>query len=354
MKRPNKKIMLILSIFLVFLVMGAASAADDSVSEGNETLAVEDTTVSEDIVSEDTNDENSEVLSDGNSETGTLTDLKNEIYSGGYGDIVVLNKDYKYNNDSDFDLIDGINVRGYLTIDGQNHTIDGNGMSKIFTVLGDEVILKNIKFTNANKSAVSFDTDVHDCSVVNCIFTNNHGNNGGAIYTGGRSFNLISCIFINNTADNRAGAVFCAQNTEYIKECIFINNSAQYGGAVTLAWITCGVENSVFRDNKASLGGGAIEATTPIGIINKCNFTNNFAGFDGGAISNHALQNSAIPSLANLKVSNCIFDSNKGSDIHNVKDNGGNTYLNSQDNDVHYFDNIADGDVSFGENIVYL
>ena len=118
MKRPSKNILLILSIFLVFLVMGAASAAenDDSINETNDVLTVEEGTVSEDIVSADTSSENTEVLSEGDSGTGSFAELETYINDNkGYHKTVKLNKDYTFNNESDIDYnVTGIYIGTYV------------------------------------------------------------------------------------------------------------------------------------------------------------------------------------------------------------------------------------------------
>ena len=105
-------------------------------------------------------------------------------------------------------------------------------------------------------------------SAINCNFTKNHGESGGAI--SGQS-NCVNCNFISNSASSWGGAISGQSNCV---NCNFISNSADYGGAM------CGgvAENCNFINNHASSGGGAISKLRYVktGITN-CNLTNNVA-----------------------------------------------------------------------------
>ena len=147
-KLKSKKMMLLLSVFLVLMLcVGAANAAsdadtDDSSSEGNvltSTNDVEKITASTDAF------EDSGLLGDaGSSDNGTFTDLKSYIDENkGYKKVVTLNKDYVWDNETDSYYLDNYMYLGtFVEIDGQGHTIDGNNKNNIFNIIGTDVVLK--------------------------------------------------------------------------------------------------------------------------------------------------------------------------------------------------------------------
>ena len=79
--------------------------------------------------------ENSEVKS-GN--PGTFTELQMSIDEN-YGKTLILNKSYEYEEGFS---IEGIEITGSITIDGQGCTIDAQGKARIFIVKSENVILK--------------------------------------------------------------------------------------------------------------------------------------------------------------------------------------------------------------------
>ena len=75
---------------------------------------------------------------------------------------------------------------------------------------------------------------------INCIFNNNYGQSGGAIYNG----KAVNSTFIKNTVNNNGGAI--EKGTAI--NCDFIGNFANRDGGAL-----CGVNaiNSTFRGNSA-------------------------------------------------------------------------------------------------------
>ncbi len=156
--------------------VGAVSAAD--LSEGLE---------GDNCLQTDQNDNNIKVndnldvleSSQSNDGEGSFTDLSDEIDAA--GDSLDLTRDYKFNNDTDNNT--GIVIsKDNFVLDGKGHTIDGNNLSRIFNITGN-----NIKLTNL-------------------IIKGGNFINGGGIYsTGNLTLNNIS--FINNYAKLEGGAV---------------------------------------------------------------------------------------------------------------------------------------------------
>ena len=172
-------------------------------------------------------------------------DLNNTI-NGNNNSTIYLSNDYKFNNDSDYNLYDGVKITRDLEIYGNGITIDANNMARIFNVIDSnlKVNFYNINFINGNRN------DTH----------------GGAIFGG----NAYNCTFINNSACY-GGAIY--NSTAY--NCIFIDNIALYGGAM----YNSPAYNCKFEQNTAEYWGGAIEGSNAY----NCTFTQNTAEL-GGAI----------------------------------------------------------------------
>ncbi|MCQ2977254.1 MAG: Ig-like domain-containing protein, partial [archaeon] len=117
-----------------------------------------------------------------------------------------------------------ITINKTLTIDGSGATFDAKNLSHIFSILSDNVILKNINIINSNCTA----------------------RDGGAVYWSGDYGSLINCSFIGCSAIYEAramaGAVYWGGVNGSLMNCSFVNCSSRssdnylssfsYGGAV--------------------------------------------------------------------------------------------------------------------------
>ena len=158
----------------------------------------------------------------------TFTDLQN-IINNAKEPIIKLNRDYRYIN-SDSQILEGIEIKcDNIVIDGQGHTIDGNKLTRMFYVYGNNVTFKNINFINGKASL------------------NHKTHNGGAIYF------------------NKMGTV---------ENCNFENNSAALGGAISFSQFGGYAENCTFHYNSADTNGGAIFCRGDL-TINIITFGNN-------------------------------------------------------------------------------
>ena len=113
-----------------------------------------------------------------------------------------INLKYDYRcDDSESNFFNGITINRKVTIYGNGHTIDGNGLARIFNVNNGEVVFQDINFINgypcfenpANGGAIK-----GQCTAINCTFTNNQADVGGAMFEG----TAILCIFENNSCYN--------------------------------------------------------------------------------------------------------------------------------------------------------
>ncbi|WP_295116087.1 right-handed parallel beta-helix repeat-containing protein, partial [uncultured Methanobrevibacter sp.] len=202
-------------------------------------------------------------------------------------------------NDGDEITIDGlyagfgipIRITKSLTLIGQNNaTLDAKKLSKILYITANNVIIKNIQFTNGyaeNEGAVYF---YSAGSVENCNFTNNEvtgeKSSGGAIYFNGAG-NVINSIFTANRATRNGGAIYVeAQSINNNFSSQFYNNYAgQSGGAIFFHNL---VQNNnflcIFKDNYAGYGGGIFFSKNANANRFSSDFINNTAKSCGGAM----------------------------------------------------------------------
>lgn len=114
----------------------------------------------------------------------TFSDL-NKIINGNAADEITLDKDYTFNSTVDSDFYEGILIDRQLTINGNNHTLDGLNTARIFQITAASVNLSNITFKNGyggNGGALLFKSDLIN-SNINANFNNNNASLiGGAIY----------------------------------------------------------------------------------------------------------------------------------------------------------------------------
>ena len=246
-----------------------------------------------------------------------------------------MTQDYKYNNE--FNLTAGILISKDITINGNGHTIDGMGKSRIFIInYGDlskqyKVTLNNIKFKNGNANIYGGAIlNFADLTINKCSFTNNNaGTAGGAVNSLG-ALTLKNSVFNKNSAGGDAGAVF---SLTFKKSADFYRN--YFGGKnvtedVNLLF-TIGMQallehgkdtisNCKFTNNIANgRGGGAVYAYSHISI-NSCTFTSNRAGEKGAAVFG----------CKDLFIKNSNFNKNK------VSMYGGAVYFKCHEQSGHY------------------
>ena len=159
--------------------------------------------------------------------------------------IVNLDKDYYGGN---------ITISKTLTINGNNHVLDGQNQLKILTVTAPNVVLKDIFFINGNSEGGGALTMTNG-EIINCTFKNNHAYIGGSIIAD-------SCK---------------------VKDCTFESNYATYGGAIVCS--DSELSNLILKDNVADMDGGAIESSNS--KLSDLTCINNHAESGGGAISSY-------------------------------------------------------------------
>ena len=220
-------------------------------------LSYGDIVVSEDAGNENTNNSHQIAYDIGEIDkehSGTFKELNDNIQSLQSGDIYVFEKDYYFNSMYDSDLINGISIDvPNISLNGNNHRIDGSNLAAIFKVKADNVTIDNLVITNSNaireysnlgvslsdfSNIVSFikSMELADYKIspitwytdygrlTNCIFSNNTAVNGGVVSWSGNKGLINNSLFLNNTATGVGGAIYIEGVSNVISNSFFYNS----------------------------------------------------------------------------------------------------------------------------------
>ena len=234
-----------------------------------------------------------EIISDSEN---TFTDLNKDISDG---NIINLTKDYNFDKNTDKNYINGISITKDLTINGNNHVIDGSGQSRIFTITSGNVIINNLIIKNANNSAIFIKNAALTTNDV--TFENNvGGDDGGAIHAEKVNYTSVNDKFINNFATKYGAAIFIKDNsTLIIDRDIFKSDKHLYWGLIEIRKSKMTIANTNFS-NMTSQYTNAIHAEETEGIIKNCNFANLYANITAGSLGIKDIINEII-------IDNCTF-----------------------------------------------
>ena len=166
-------------------------------------------------------------------------------------------------------------INGTITIEGNGHTISGDGRFRIFEVIGRKLTINNLTLTQARTGgsggAIQVQNDA-ELVVNNSVFKNNFVRTvddisetsyepgyGGAIATrffSGR-ISIHNSLFSFNWAEISGGAIYIDGGSMDIKGSTFSSNSSQaFGGAIEVTQGEVNIENSTFHSNGSTNGGG--------------------------------------------------------------------------------------------------
>lgn len=246
------------------------------------------------------------------------------ILSGEIGDTsVATDNSYHVVIGADDAVIDGFTITGGYAdgVDGAIYDSKGGGL---INYLGGNRVRPD------EEPTLGFDIEIS-----NCIFTDNYADEGGASYTyhGGNPV-YDNCTFVENTAEYGGAVLDRAGTNSKYTDCTFTDNEAIYkGGAAFVDYGSMAtLTNCDFDGNEAQANGGAIYAIdrasqavpneTDFDLIDPtwssmtdiysavyldtCTFTNNTAGFNGGALY--------IYDSSFAKIVNSVFDGNSAND----------------------------------------
>lgn len=225
------------------------------------------------------------------------------------------------------------NIGGSPTIRNSMFTDNNNG----FYNRGGDPTLENVTFQGVLSSG--FFNDVGgDASLSHCVFQNNGGSKGGAIYNSGSTITLDEPMFLNNTTslggsaiyNDTMGVVTVTGGTFesgtggairsrsdggklHIYDSEFKYNRGSYGGAIeSLNDSIVHCENVTFFRNTSTVRGGSLHFSgtmeTDINLVN-VTFASGSSGPGG-----------AIYSEQDIEVTNAYF-------FHNVASEGGAVHL---------------------------
>ena len=160
----------------------------------------------------------------------------NQSISEHTSDIYNLKEDVQFiSSDNESKFQDGILIdRDDFTINGNGHTVDGQGKVRIFNITGNNVKLININLINGynfEDGGAIYNTG-KNLKIENSNISNSYAASGGAIINRDSNFKIINSNFYNNSA-NWGGAIYnVGYKFNILGNCNFTYNKATFGGAI--------------------------------------------------------------------------------------------------------------------------
>ena len=245
----KKSYLILLNIFLILASVSCTFASDDindTVNENSDNVQVDNPTVQV-TIDENDNIDNTNMLGTlgGNTTPGSYDDLNDDIQNINSGDTFDFIRDYEFDADGVPFLDSRVIVinQDNIIINGNGHTIDAGGLDNfaIFNVLGNNVVIKNLKFINSIPSSIHGPNIKHteyrkipspiswegnSGTIQNCEFYNNRAVNGGTISWTGNNGKIDNCSFENSTATGVGGAIYIGGINNTISNCQFYNSTS--------------------------------------------------------------------------------------------------------------------------------
>ena len=190
-------------------------------------------------------------------------------------------------------------IRDEITIEGNGHTIDGDGKYRIFDVVGGKLTLKNLTLTNGKAPADQYGGAIllrngGEVSVEDASFTNNAARWGGAIMTEGLNARLTinKSSFTGNRAEQFGGVIYAIGTVAISNSSFTDNGSYDSGGVLVASTGKIHVSNSTFHNNWATYNAGAVFVFTAEVTLTHVTMVNNLMvhgyGYGGGTIYKQA------------------------------------------------------------------
>ena len=155
-------------------------------------------------------------------------------------------------------------ITGTITIEGNGHSISGDGKFRIFDVSGGRLTVKNLTLSNANWNGQGGAIRLRNggtLTVKNSTFKDNWGHQGGAIamVSGDVVATIIGSSFVGNESELQGGVFLLHGGTATISNSSFVDNNAEnaWGGVFHAQSSRLSVTNSTFKGN-AGLAGGVL------------------------------------------------------------------------------------------------
>ena len=234
------------------------------------------------------------------------------------GNLVIVNSSFDKNTAQSGGAI--YNTRT-LSMSKTNFTNNIN--SSIYTAKGSSNMISLSKFiSNIGVNGAAIYNNESSITILNSNFLNNTVSRfGGAIYNINGNINLRTNNFISNNASNGGGIY--STGYLYVYNHKFQQNSAKYSGAAIFTYNTLEVESSEFKSNYVNNHGGSIYSSSENQYItlkvNNSKFISNSAGNAAGIY---------LYGKDNLILTNSIFESNKNRALYIKTDSVTNTIYN--------------------------
>lgn len=216
----NKQVLIVSMLLLMLCFLTAVSAVDNATGE---TTTQTVNTNTDSVSTADTADTNT---NDAEESVGTFTELDEEIQDT--GDVLVLNRDYIYNNDGDYAYRYGIRIHKPIVIDGNGHTINGLNQARIFEVESKNVVIKNINLIHGYSKDFggAIRWTKHNGTLENSNLSDNLAKYGGAVIITASKIVVNNNTFSNNYAFEFAGALYITDYDTTVTNNYFITNEA--------------------------------------------------------------------------------------------------------------------------------
>ena len=224
---------------------------------------------------------------------------------------VTLESNYKFNASTDAGYTDGINITKSIKINGNNHSIDAAGSSRVFYIRNGNVEINNLIIKNAAhnlgsairtasgltlnnvtfincSSQTSFGAVLCQNTVLNvnnCKFIDTCGNNGASLSGVRSSVNVVNSTFSSTSQNINKGHIYLSTSNLTLNDSVFENTLAKYGAAVFAQDGNIRISGCKFKNLQANKTGGAIGFKNIDSFsITGCEFDNVSSANNGGAV----------------------------------------------------------------------
>ena len=267
----NKKFLVLIFIFLFFIILPSSFALNDNNSTvDDDSSLLETSAVGDDILSKGKDyyfNASADEDGIGSSQRPYKYLTTDRIVEGAI--IHLADGEYELEDSKSF------NSLSIVGESRENSIIKFNNNSNFFRSMG-KFTLKNVTLKSA--TIINYGT----LNATNTIFRD------AVAYS---TYSTSTDIVVNSASNSFGGAIYCPSDSytvayAYFDNCLFINNTGEYGGAIYMDSGYLDIKNSIFLNNYAYNYGGAIASEYSSQVsISKSRFVNCTSINDaGGAI----------------------------------------------------------------------
>lgn len=177
-------------------------------------------------------------------------------------------------------------ITSAITVEGNGHTIDGNGQHQIFDVKGGTLHINNLIMTRGKAyegGAIEL-ADNAELVLSNSTVRDSSATYGGAIHGDDSLIRVVDSVLINNQAAESGGAIYDV-STVHTLEIVgsrLVGNRGKQGGGFYKRWSSAIIQDSTLTENKAEAGGGFYASHADLSL-RKTRLENNTAR-EGGSV----------------------------------------------------------------------